>query len=110
MIDFEGYYSVSAEQVVYVSTRNGTGETPYGLFLHLENGKELGVWYQTDISRKRARERIVMEIESEKRRDAEQILNRLNLIEQAVKGLDRRQYKIWRQLGALLRVVPEEKN
>lgn len=51
-----------------------------------------------------------MEIESEKRRAVEQILNRLNLIEQAVKGLDKRQYKIWRQLGALLRVTPEEKN
>ena len=49
------------------------------------------------------------EIESEKRQDAERILNRLNLIEQAVKGLDKRQYKIWRQLGELLRVVPDEK-
>ena len=82
MIEFEGYYSVSVEQVAYVSMRNGTGKTPYGLFLNLENGK---------------------------RQDAERILNRLNLIEQAVKGLDKRQYKIWRQLGALLRVVPDEK-
>lgn len=110
MIEFEGYYSVSVEQVAYVSMRNGTGKTPYGLFLNLENGKELGVWYQTEISRKQAKERIVREIESEKRQDAERILNRLNLIEQAVKGLDKRQYKIWRQLGALLRVVPDEKN
>lgn len=109
MIEFEGYYSVSVEQVAYVSMRNGTGKTPYGLFLNLEDGKELGVWYQTEISRKQAKERIVREIESEKRQDAERILNRLNLIEQAVKGLDKRQYKIWRQLGALLRVVPDEK-
>ena len=109
MIEFEGFYSVNAEQVAYVSTRNGAGETPYGLFLNLENGKELGVWYRTEISRKQAKERIVREIEIEKRRDAEQILNRLNLIESAVKGLDKRQYKIWRQLGALLRVVPDEK-
>ena len=100
MIEFEGYYSVSVEQVAYVSMRNGTGKTPYGLFLNLENGKELGVWYQTEISRKQAKERIVREVESEKRQDAERILNRLNLIEQAVKGLDKRQYKIWRQLGA----------
>ncbi len=109
MIEFEGYYYVSAEQVAYVSMRNGTGETPYGLFLNLENGKELGVWYRTEISRKQAKERIVREIESEKRRDAERILNRLDLIEHAVKGLDKRQFKIWRQLGALLRVVPDEK-
>ena len=58
MIEFEGYYSVSVEQVAYVSMRNGTGKTPYGLFLNLENGKELGVWYQTEISRKQAKERI----------------------------------------------------
>lgn len=109
MIEFEGYYYVSAEQVAYVSMRNGTGETPYGLFLNLENGKELNVWYRTEISRKQAKERIVREIESEKRRDDERILNRLDLIEHAVKGLDKRQFKIWRQLGALLRVVPDEK-
>mgnify|MGYP002580139042 CR=1 FL=1 len=77
MIEFEGYYSVSVEQVAYVSMRNGTGKTPYGLFLNLEDGKELGVWYQTEISRKQAKERIVREIESEKRQDAERILNRL---------------------------------
>lgn len=71
--------------------------------------KEFGVWYRTEISRKQAKERIVREIESEKRRDAERILNRLDLIEHAVKGLDKRQFKIWRQLGALLRVVPDEK-
>lgn len=109
MIEFEGYYYVSAEQVAYVSMRNGTGENPYGLFLNLENGKELGVWYRTEISHKQAKERIVREIESEKRRDAERILNRLDLIEHAIKGLDKRQFKIWRQLGALLRVVPDEK-
>lgn len=109
MIEFECYYSVSAEQVAYVSMRNGVGETPYGLFLHLENGKELGVWYRTEILRKQAKERIVREIESDKKRDAERILNRLDLIEHAVKGLDKRQFKIWRQLGALIRVVPDEK-
>lgn len=102
MIDLEGYYSVDAEQVEYISTKNGTGETPYGLFLHLRSGKELGVWYRFESARKEAYNQIVRKVISERMRGSEDIQRSLRVIEQYAERMDQRQLKIWKQLKKLL--------
>lgn len=111
MIDFGGFYYIAAERVVYITCESTSDkEWPYRVDVELIDEGRLALKFRNKEAAQKEKDRICAQIEAEKRRDAEQILNRLNLIEQAVKGLDRRQYKIWRQLGALVRVVPEEKN
>lgn len=106
MIDFEGYYLVSAEQIEYINTDEGAGW--YNLNVHLLAGRVLTVRYRTKMARDEGRQKLHRQIESERRQDAENIQNRLYLIEQAVKGVDKRQYKIWRQLKILLKLGQDD--
>ena len=108
MIDFEGIYSVDAERVEFISMRSGTGEAPYGLFLTMRSGKELGLWYRTEFSRKQGKERIVREIECDRRREELDIQERLTEIMRVVERTEKRQLRIWRQLKELLSVDPVE--
>ena len=106
MIDFEGYFLVSAGQIEYISTAEGTDW--YNLNVHLLGGRVLTVRYRTKMARDEGRQKLCRQIESERRQDAENIQNRLYLIEQAVKGVDKRQYKIWRQLKILLKLGQDD--
>ena len=106
MIDFEGYYLVSAEQIEYINTDEGADW--YNLNVHLLAGRVLTVRYRTKMARDEGRKKLHRQIESERRQDAENIQNRLYLIEQAVKGVDKRQYKIWRQLKILLKLGQDD--
>lgn len=110
MIDFEGYYLVNAEQIEYISV-SGEGDTGwYNLNVHLLAGRVLTVRYRTKMARDDGQQKLNRQIEAERRWDAENIQNRLYLIEQAVKGVDKRQLKIWRQLKALLGIEADKKN
>ena len=108
MIDFEGFYLVSPDQVAYIATRKGSGDAQYGLFLCLTGGKELGVWYRTEETRKAAYAKLARQIEREKRQDAEDILRRLRLIEASINKTDKRTLRIWKQLQQLLHLESEE--
>lgn len=104
MIDFEGCYLISAGQIEYIDTYNEENTGWYGLNVHLLGGRVLTVKYRTKMGRDDGRKRMYQKVEDERRRDAENIENRLYLIEQAIKGVDKRQYKIWKQLKSLLRL------
>ena len=107
MINLGGYYSVDAEKVDYVAIKNGGSNAPYGLFLVLSSGQEIGVWYQTEDARQRARETLVRQLEMEKGCKA-QLENRLILIWNGIDKLEKRQLRIYRQLRKLLGTeVPE---
>ena len=107
MINLGGYYSVDAEKVDYVAIKNGGSNAPYGLFLVLSSGQEIGVWYQAEDARQRARETLVRQLEIEKGRKA-QLENRLILIWNGIDRLEKRQLRIYRQLRKLLGTeVPE---
>ena len=107
MINLGGYYSVDAEKVDYVAIKNGGSDAPYGLFLVLSNGNELGVWYQTEDARQRARETLVRQLVIEKSRK-DQPEKHLISIWNSIDRLEKRQLRIYRQLRKLLGVeVPE---
>lgn len=108
MIDFEGYYFVPPDQVAYIETRKGGGDNQYGLFLGLTSGKELGVWYRTEEARKAACAKLARQVESGKRKDTEDILYRLRLIENCINRTDNRTLRIWKQLKRLLHLESEE--
>ena len=109
MIDFEGYYTIAAEQVEYIAaTDRGTGDCPYCLNIHLLSGRALSVCYRTAAARTAARNKLCGQIEAERRRDSETIINRLHLIRDAVERVDKRQFRIWKQLKELLKLEPDE--
>lgn len=109
MIDFEGYYHVAAEQIEYIDMKtNANNNAPFGLFLHLTSGKELGVWYRTEALRKAGYAKLTRQIESEKRQNDNAVLGRLYQIEAIVNRVDKRTLRIWRQLKGLLHLEGEE--
>lgn len=107
MINFDTYYSFAAYQVEYISAESGSDIHPYALAVYLKSGKRLCVNYKSRKDRDNAKQLMVNRIESELRRDREQILNRLYLIDDAVKRIDKRQLRVWRQLKALLHLSGE---
>lgn len=109
MIDFEGYYTIAAEQVEYIAaTDRGTGDCPYSLDVHLLSGRTLSVSYRTTIARTAGRNKLERQIEAERRRDSDQIIARLSLIRDGVERVDKRQFRIWKQLKELLKLPPDE--
>lgn len=109
MIDFEGYYTVAVEQIEYIDmNEKGTGDCPYCLNIHLLSGRVLSVCYRTAMARTTARNKLCGQIETERRRDSETIINRLYLIKDALERVDKRQFRIWKQLKELLKLEPDE--
>ena len=109
MIDFEGYYTVAVEQIEYIDMNDkGTGDCPYCLNIHLLSGRVLSVCYRTAMARTTARNKLQQQIEAERRRDSDQIIARLSLIRDGVERVDKRQFRIWKQLKELLKLPPEE--
>lgn len=109
MIDFEGRYLVAAEQIESVSARDGNAANafPYGLFVCLTSGKELGVWYRTEAARKAGLAKLARQIEGERRQNDNAVLGRLYQIEAAINRVDKRTLRIWRQLKGLLHLESE---
>lgn len=108
MVEFDSYYFFAADQVECISSEKGGDTHPYTLAVYLKSGRRLAVNYATQKDRDNAKRIMVNRVESELRRDSEKIINRLYLIDDAVKRVDKRQLRIWRQLKALL-PIPAEK-
>lgn len=108
MVEFDSYYQFAADQVECVSTETGSDSHPYTLAVYLKSGRRLAVNYKTQKDRDNAKRIMVNRIEHELRHDTEQIFNRLYLLDDAVKRIDKRQLRIWRQLKALLSLTAEE--
>lgn len=110
MIDFEGYYHFAPEQVESIDTETRQGESsyPYTLAVYLKSGRKLAVNYPTKKARDNAREVLCRRVETALRQDADRFYSRLYLVEDAVKRIDKRQLRIWRQLKALLQLATNE--
>ena len=107
MVQFDAFYFFAADQVECISAESGSESHPFALVIFLKSGKRLAVNYKTQKERDSAKQIMVNRIESDLRRDREQISNRLYLIDDAVKRIDKRQLRIWRQLKALLHLDKE---
>ena len=109
MIDFEGYYSFPADQVesVEIGTRNDA-PCPYILSVNMKSGKTLSVNYKNKADRDRQKQLLVNRISTELRSDYERLYNKLYLIEDCMKRVDKRQLRIWRQLKTLLHLTVED--
>ena len=110
MIDFGGYYLVPVEQIEYIdasSSEDGTGW--HNLNAHLLSGRVLTIKYRSKTARDEGWRKLYTEIEAERRRSSDEIIARLSLIRDGVERVDKRQFRIWKQLKTLLNVEPEEK-
>ena len=110
MVVWSEYYRFSAEEVESVETSEGNiGSHPFKLTVNFKSGRRLSVNYPDMASRKAAFVDISRQIDSEKRRDYEKILNALYILKDSVNRIDKRQLRIWKQLNELLGVKAGEK-
>lgn len=108
MVDFGSFYSFPADQVecVEVSTREDKTH-PFVLTVSLKSGRRLGVTYVRQKDRDEAKRVLISRISNELRNDYERLYNKLYLLDDAVKRIDKRQLRIWRQLKALFHLDKE---
>lgn len=109
MIAFDEYYNISAEDVEYISVTDFKNtDFPYRLTVHTKSGQDLTVNYKDAKTRDNIRADMVQQVEIQKRQESEKVISTLYSIKNAVKRIDRRELKIWRQLQDLLGIRVEE--
>lgn len=106
MIEFNGNYIVASD-ISYVTVSTSGMDYPYNLTVHLKSGNKIGVNYRHEADRNRDRGKLVNQIDSDLRRDSEQIQYQLYLIRDTARRIDKRQLRIWQQLKALLNLKGE---
>ena len=104
MIEFNGNYFAAPEVESIAKYKSGNTEYPFGLRVTFKSGRSLGVDYQSETQRNRDATILQGKVNSELNSVYERIWNRLCLIEDAVRRIDKRQLRIWRQLKALLNI------
>lgn len=108
MVEFESYYSFAADQVECVRTSKGESKThPFILTVYLKSGRELTVSYTKQKDRDEAKRILLNRISYELQSNYEKLYNKLYSLDDAVKRIDKRQLRIWRQLKALLHLDKE---
>ena len=102
MIEFNGNY-IAEEEVSYIEAAGSTNpQYPYKLTVWLKNGNALSVVYRDKGARDQQCWRLASLIERERNAHNEKVENRLYLIEDAARRMDKRQLKIWKMLNELL--------
>lgn len=110
MVRFDEYYYFDANEIAFVRKTTASGaEHPYRIFVGIKGGQEYGVNYANEKARNDAYNRLVRDIEQERRQPIEQLRWKLEMINITLKTLDKRQMKIWRQLKELLGLKVEDK-
>ena len=104
MVEVGGYYYLSAQEIESVFCVKGSADYPYKLTVIMKSGKDYSVCYEKETARNEEKRRVLNAIETERRRDAETILNKLYLMNCTVERIDKRQLRIWQQLKKLLGV------
>lgn len=85
---------------------------PYRLTIRCKSGREYSVNYADETSRDRIAKQFAQQVERSVRdrdRTMEAIFNRLYLMDDRLRRVDKRGLRIWQQLKALLGVEVEEK-
>lgn len=105
MIQLEKYYSFPAQDVEAVATTEATGtDFPFRLVVYLRSGRSLGVNYETEAARTKAKASLEARIDSElngtdRLRD---IQFATKIIDQTLRGMEKRQLRIFRMIKKLL--------
>ena len=77
MVEVGGYYYLSAQEIESVFCVKGSADYPYKLTVIMKSGKDYSVCYEKETARNEEKRRVLNAIETERRRDAETILNKL---------------------------------
>lgn len=108
MIEFNGNYFYDTEVESIQRYESGVQNYPYGLRVYFKSGRTIGVNYPSKLMRDAESYRLNALCRQESDAIMERIANRLFLVEGAVKRIDKRQLRIWRQLKALLDLKDDE--
>ena len=113
VIEFSSYYFIQEEDVeaILKTEDNGKG-FPYGLTIRVRSGLEYVVYYQSKEIRDSDARQFSLQVDRivrDRDRTNEAILNRLYLMDDRLRRVDKRGLRIWQQLKTLLGVEVEEK-
>lgn len=111
MIEFDRHYYINETDVVGILKLEEAGEYPFHLKVRTRDGKEYGVCYQGKAERDREAKKIAQQVERsayDRDRTLESIYNRLYLMDDRLRRVDKRGLRIWQQLKALLGVEVQE--
>lgn len=113
MIKFDNYYYISEDDVVAIEKgKDGSNTHPFTLSVRTRDGKLYSVNYAYEIDRNRVADDMARQVEREtigrRASTLADIYNKLYLIDDCVRRVDKRGLRIWRQLKDLLGVKVEE--
>lgn len=109
MIKFSSYYSIAADEIAMIrANKDSDPKFPYNLTVVLKNGETASVGFTKEEDRYVVWQDILAQISREQRQDYERMYNKLYLVEDAVRRIDKRQLRIWRILSKLLPVKEED--
>ena len=113
MIEISAFYFIQEEDVeAIIKKENLSQEFPFSLTIQLRSGREYSVSYQSKTSRDSSARQYAQQVERNVRnrdRTIEEIFNRLYLMDDRLRRVDKRGLRIWQQLKTLLGVEVEEK-
>lgn len=112
MIEFDRYHFIAEEDVEAISKGySGVEDHPYRLTIRCKSGREYIVNYADEGTRYRVAKQFAQQVERSIRdrdRTMEAINNRLYLMDDRLRRIDKRGLRIWQQLKALLGVEVKE--
>lgn len=113
MIEFSSYYFIQEEDVeAIIKTENPNQEYPFVLIIRVRSGRDYSVSYQSKEARDNSARQFARQVKvsvHDGDRNLEAIFNRLYLMDDRLRRVDKRGLRIWQQLKALLGVEVEEK-
>lgn len=112
MIEFDSYYFIAEEDVeAIIKSDSGQEDFPFRLTVRVKNGREYSVSFKRKTDRDRIAKQFAQQVErsiSGRDRTLESIYNRLYLMDDRLRRVDKRGLRIWQQLKALLGVEVQE--
>lgn len=113
VIEFSSHYFIQEEDVeAILKMEEPNKDFPYVLTIRVRSGREYSVSYQRKVNRDSFARQFAQQVERSVRdrdRTIEAINNRLYLMDDRLRRVDKRGLRIWQQLKALLGVEVEEK-
>lgn len=104
MIQLEKFYSFPAQEVEAIATTEGTTDFLFRLVVYLRSGRSLGVNYETEAARTKAKASLEARIDAELNGTdrIKDIHLGIKIIDQTLQGMEKRQLRIFRMIKKLL--------
>lgn len=111
MLKFSNFYLIEEHEVEALELDDTGDRIPYRLTVHVKNGRSYSVNYMKKQDRDKVADQFAQQIDQairDQNRTVEAVYNRLYLMDDRLRRVDKRGLRIWQQLKALLGVEVQE--